>query len=108
RTSHWRSLPSTQRPATILPSGVNATSRTSASEGITRSCARAAPAASIQTAARISGLLQHDIETDGRVRRALLIERHGPHQFAVAHQVALVVVLIHVAFEPFVGGEIYL
>src|SRR5687767_11227798 len=106
RTSHCRSLRSLPIPASVLPSLENETIRMFASDEIVRSWAAAAVTISKNAALRISGFLQHDIETHRRARRAGLVEQHVADQFPALRHFA--VVLVGVTLEKRIGGEVYL
>src|SRR5260370_30818917 len=69
-------------------------------------CAPQEAASANRNRARISGSFEADVEGDFRVRLALFKELDRTNQLAVSDQRALVVVLIRVALEPRIGGEI--
>src|SRR5437667_449039 len=98
-----------QIPRTVLPSLETATTRTSDSEVMVRSWAAAAAiVTSNSNAPRMSGSLQHEIESHCDARRVHFIQQDRPHQLAALRDVALAVVLVHVAFEKGIGCEINL
>src|SRR6266478_3146365 len=96
RASHSRSLSSRQVAASVLPSAEKATVPTSASDWMTRSPGRVC----------ISGSLEADVEGDFRVWLSLLEELDGANQLAVSADRALVIVLVGIAFEKRIGGEV--
>src|SRR5258708_611083 len=82
--------------------------RTSPSDERVRSCADAVTIASKKMMTRISSLLQHDVEAYRGVRRALLVQRYRAHQLAILRDAALAVVLVGIALEKRIGGEVHL